>query len=468
MNAGLNVLAAAPAAAPRSTAAKADPGSSSAFDAALTGARSERAHSTGRSEQDAATETAPGGPGDAASETATDIPQAVPLNETLALGRPMSATEAAAATLPGAQEPTTDASSAAALLAGQDAGQAPAGIAAPTTPSSSTSGTGPAVAISDTTAATAGAVQPTPTGIPSSLLDAAATTAATAATILPTSNPQALPLAPRTQPPGSAGGTVPLAGQVGGATSAGVLAPAAGMATERGSALSTQTATVPAATVTATHPHTPGSQSATSGASTEALATSPISGTPVPESVPAASISAAVSPAAPAPSPAASAAPTAASPAAPTPTAPLNTQLATPLFSLANAGRGEHVLTINITPDNLGPVTVRAHVTGEGVRVELFAPTDLGRDALRAIMPDLRRDLAGTGMNASLDLSSQNQPTDQNDAENDAQSDAQRDASAQRGAATAESATRRDSGELTPERPAAALYGAASTIDVMA
>jgi flagellar hook-length control protein FliK len=81
------------------------------------------------------------------------------------------------------------------------------------------------------------------------------------------------------------------------------------------------------------------------------------------------------------------------------------------LFSLATASSGEHVLTLSVTPDNLGPVTVRAHVSAAGVRVELFAPNDLGRDALRAILPELRRDLAGTGMNANLQLSSNNQPT---------------------------------------------------------
>jgi flagellar hook-length control protein FliK len=68
-------------------------------------------------------------------------------------------------------------------------------------------------------------------------------------------------------------------------------------------------------------------------------------------------------------------------------------------------------MTLSVTPDNLGPVTVRAHVSAAGVRVELFAPNDMGRDALRAILPELRRDLAGTGMNANLQLSSNNHPT---------------------------------------------------------
>ncbi len=91
---------------------------------------------------------------------------------------------------------------------------------------------------------------------------------------------------------------------------------------------------------------------------------------------------------------------------------PFTAQVARPLFTLAQAKPGEHVMTISVTPDNLGPVTVRAHVTGEGVRVELFAPNDAGRDALRSIMADLKRDLASTGMNANLDLSNQNRPND--------------------------------------------------------
>lgn len=103
--------------------------------------------------------------------------------------------------------------------------------------------------------------------------------------------------------------------------------------------------------------------------------------------------------------------PVAASPVSSAPAAtpaPLAVQVAPTLFTLVGAKPGEHVLTINVAPDNLGPVTVRAHVTVDSLRVELFAPTDAGRDALRAIMPDLRRDLAGSGLTAQLDLSSEN------------------------------------------------------------
>lgn len=120
-----------------------------------------------------------------------------------------------------------------------------------------------------------------------------------------------------------------------------------------------------------------------------------------------------VMPAAPSAQPLVTPAPVASAPAPapPTPT-PLAPQIAAPLFTLAGAKPGDHVLTVSVTPDALGPVTVRAHVGTDGVRVELFAPSDGGRDALRGILNDLRRDLAAGGMNAQLNLSSQNQPSD--------------------------------------------------------
>jgi len=105
--------------------------------------------------------------------------------------------------------------------------------------------------------------------------------------------------------------------------------------------------------------------------------------------------------------------PTAAPAAATAPApAPLAQQLARPVFSLAQAGPGEHVVTVQVVPDSLGPVTVRAHVTAHGMHVELFAASDAGREAVRQVLPDLRRDAAGTGVSTTLDLSSQNQPQD--------------------------------------------------------
>jgi flagellar hook-length control protein FliK len=80
------------------------------------------------------------------------------------------------------------------------------------------------------------------------------------------------------------------------------------------------------------------------------------------------------------------------------------------MISLASGPPGEHVVTIRVAPENLGPVTVRAHIGSDGVRIELFAPTDVGRAAVQAVLSDLRRDLAGTGLEASLDLSDRGAP----------------------------------------------------------
>ena len=146
-----------------------------------------------------------------------------------------------------------------------------------------------------------------------------------------------------------------------------------------------------------------------------------------------------------------------ATPAAPVPSVPLATQVVRPLFSLAGVKPGEHVLTISVKPDTLGPVTVRAHVTGEGIRVELFAPTDLAREALRAILPDLRRDLAGSGMNTHLDLSSQDQASDPHAARHERTQPDTRNVADDHSDAP------------NPERTSrTAVFGTSSTIDVMA
>jgi flagellar hook-length control protein FliK len=69
-------------------------------------------------------------------------------------------------------------------------------------------------------------------------------------------------------------------------------------------------------------------------------------------------------------------------------------------------------MTLKVSPEDLGPVTVRAHIDASGVRIELFAPGDAGRDALRTILPELRRGLAESGLGTSLDLSDQSSPPD--------------------------------------------------------
>ncbi|MCU1598303.1 MAG: hypothetical protein JWQ47_2042 [Glaciihabitans sp.] len=79
-------------------------------------------------------------------------------------------------------------------------------------------------------------------------------------------------------------------------------------------------------------------------------------------------------------------------------------QLVRPILTLQTAPTGSHVLTINVAPESLGPVTVQAHLSSDGIRVELIAPTDQAREALKAILPDLKRDLSQGGMNATLSV----------------------------------------------------------------
>lgn len=103
-------------------------------------------------------------------------------------------------------------------------------------------------------------------------------------------------------------------------------------------------------------------------------------------------------------------APQPAAPTAPQPGATLQPQLAKPLFTLAGAPQGQHIMTLQVTPEDLGPMTVRAHIDAAGVRIELFAPGDAGREAIRGILPELRKELADAGFGASLDVSEHTGP----------------------------------------------------------
>lgn len=79
---------------------------------------------------------------------------------------------------------------------------------------------------------------------------------------------------------------------------------------------------------------------------------------------------------------------------------PVSTQLAGPVHQMMmSTGReGTKTMTVNLASENFGPVTVRASFTSAGVRIELFTPQDAGRETLRSMLGDLRRDLAGLGM----------------------------------------------------------------------
>jgi flagellar hook-length control protein FliK len=93
-------------------------------------------------------------------------------------------------------------------------------------------------------------------------------------------------------------------------------------------------------------------------------------------------------------------------PAAPVPRHVLLPQLSAPVLSLARAADGEHSVTLTVSPESLGPVTVRAHIAAGVIHLELHAPSEAGREALRAILTDLRRDLAVAAPGSSLAMSS--------------------------------------------------------------
>ncbi|WP_423299923.1 hypothetical protein [Glutamicibacter nicotianae] len=84
----------------------------------------------------------------------------------------------------------------------------------------------------------------------------------------------------------------------------------------------------------------------------------------------------------------------AARPAAPP---PLLRQLAVPLATVLTAPNGLHTLTVQVAPDSLGPVVLTANWGAEGMKLDLAAPSDAGREALRALLPELRRDFAMLG-----------------------------------------------------------------------
>ncbi len=136
---------------------------------------------------------------------------------------------------------------------------------------------------------------------------------------------------------------------------------------------------------------------------------------------------------------------------------PLASQISGPLGALATAKSGEHLMTVHVAPDALGPVTVRAHISADNIRIELYAPNNSGRDALRAALPELKRDLAATGMNASLDLASGNQPDGREPAD--------------RTAATSTNPARRGHRQFAPPGPEPGIRythtRAGSTLDVI-
>ncbi|MFL6140959.1 MAG: flagellar hook-length control protein FliK, partial [Labedaea sp.] len=85
-------------------------------------------------------------------------------------------------------------------------------------------------------------------------------------------------------------------------------------------------------------------------------------------------------------------------PAAPPPPA---SQLAAEIAPLRSRD-GEHTLTVHLHPVDLGPITVTAQVRGQDIQLNLGGATESGREALRAALPDLRRELEQAGFSSCL------------------------------------------------------------------
>ncbi|RLK53653.1 flagellar hook-length control protein FliK [Actinokineospora cianjurensis] len=88
-------------------------------------------------------------------------------------------------------------------------------------------------------------------------------------------------------------------------------------------------------------------------------------------------------------------------PAAPqAPHAPVHTQNAHQLaaeLSPLRGHNGEHELTVHLHPVDLGPVSLTARISGGDIHIDLGSATDAGREALRAALPELRRELEKAG-----------------------------------------------------------------------
>ena len=89
---------------------------------------------------------------------------------------------------------------------------------------------------------------------------------------------------------------------------------------------------------------------------------------------------------------------TAQAPAAAVPQAPVAQQLGRHIAVLRNAPDGSQTMTVVVTPDDLGPVTIAVTVSGGTLDLKLHGAHEAGRHALLEALPELRRDLEGAGL----------------------------------------------------------------------
>jgi flagellar hook-length control protein FliK len=80
-------------------------------------------------------------------------------------------------------------------------------------------------------------------------------------------------------------------------------------------------------------------------------------------------------------------------------------QLSAHIAPLRQEADGTHRLTVHLSPDDLGQVSLVAEVRDGTIHLELNGATEAGREALRHALPELREELNRAGFgNATLDL----------------------------------------------------------------
>ena len=74
-------------------------------------------------------------------------------------------------------------------------------------------------------------------------------------------------------------------------------------------------------------------------------------------------------------------------------------QLVAPITTVHRRGvEGTHTLTVEITPEALGPVRISVELRDGNVELQLAGHSEAARDALRAALPELRRALEAAGV----------------------------------------------------------------------
>ncbi|WP_222265406.1 flagellar hook-length control protein FliK [Modestobacter marinus] len=102
-----------------------------------------------------------------------------------------------------------------------------------------------------------------------------------------------------------------------------------------------------------------------------------------------------------APAPATATAGTSTAPSSADADQPVATQLGRQLAVLTEAPDGTQTMTLVITPDELGPVSIQATITDGTIDLTLLGAHEHGRQALAEALPDLRRELETAGLSVS-------------------------------------------------------------------